>query len=182
MSRSQWIASLWPGFTRAWVFGKWEGVLLAGLFAAALNTALLTTFGPRETVHNTALIGSAWVLVLGFWSVGIWWRAQDLSRMRITNQNTTNRNDSLLLEAQQNYLKGHWIEAESIVVQMLAQDSADIEAWLLLASVQRRTLRSAEAQRTLTELQSHPAASKWQLEIESELAQLSDTSSLPKAA
>jgi hypothetical protein len=182
MSRSQWIASLWPGFTRAWVFGKWEGVLLAALFTAALNVALLITFGVRETIHNTALVGSAWVLVLGFWTVGISWRAHDLSRLRITNQNTANRNDSLLIEAQRNYLKGHWIEAESIVVQILAQDSADIEARLLLASVQRRTLRTAEAQRTLLELQSHPAASKWQLEIESELAQSSDTSSLPKAA
>jgi hypothetical protein len=182
MSRSQWIASLWPGFTRAWVFGKWEGVLLAGLFTAALNTALLVTFGAHEITHNIALVGSAWVLVVGFWAVGIWWRAHDLSRLRITNQNTANRNDSLLIEAQQNYLKGHWIEAESIVVQVLAQDSADIEARLLLASVQRRTLRTAEAQRTLLELQSHPAASKWQLEIESELAQLSDANLPPKAA
>jgi hypothetical protein len=182
MSRSQWIASLWPGFTRAWVFGKWEGVLLAGLFAAALNTALLTTFVSGKTIQNSAVIASAWVAVLGFLTVGFWWRARDLSRMRLTKQSSANRDESLLIEAQQNYLKGHWIEAESIVVQMLALDSADIEARLLLASVQRRTLRPAEARRTLAELQSHPAATKWQLEIESELAQLSDASSLPKAA
>ena len=182
MSLSHWIASLWPGFTRAWVFGKWEGVLLAALFAAALNSALLTTFVPRETIQNTALVGSAWVLVLGFWTVGIWWRAHDLSRLRVKHHNQSNRDDSLLIEAQQNYLKGHWIEAESIVVQMLTQDSADIEARLLLASVQRRTRRTAKAHRTLVELQSHPAAAKWQLEIASELEQLADATALPKAA
>ncbi len=188
MSRSHWIASLWPGFTRAWVFGKWEGVLLAALFAGALNTALLSTFIPSETITtserrpNTALVGSAWVLVLGFWTVGMWWRAHDLPRLRVTNQNTANRDDSQLVEAQTNYLKGHWIEAESIVVQMLAKDSADIEARLLLASVQRRTLRTAAAQRTLMELQSHPAATKWQLEIECELELLAEATALPKAA
>jgi hypothetical protein len=181
MSWSQWMASLWPGFTRAWVLGKWEGVLLAVLFAAALNTALLTTFGfPGELPSGLGAV-AAWVLVLGFWTVGMWWRAYDLPRRR-TDRNDANRDDQLLAEAQQHYLKGHWIEAEAIVVQMLAQDSADVEARLLLASVQRRTRRIVEATQTLTELLSHPAATRWQLEIESELEQLNEVTAIPKAA
>jgi len=182
MNWSQWIASLWPGFTRAWVLGKWEGVLLATLFAAALNTALLTTFGFRDELQSGAGAGLAWVLVLGFWSVGLWWRAYDLPRLKVPDRDNANRHDELLAKAQQHYLKGHWIEAEAIVVQMLARHSADIEAQLLLASVQRRTRRIAEANRTLTDLLSHPAAAKWQLEIECELQQLNEATEIAKAA
>ena len=47
--------------------------------------------------------------------------------------------DDWFREAQHEYLKGHWIAAETQLTRLLARQPADAEARLLLASLQRRS-------------------------------------------
>jgi len=170
------IASLWPGFVRAWVLARWEGLVLAAAFAAALNGALVATFaGTRWRATGGTTVAVAWLLVLGFWAVGLVWLRQDWPRLaRAQGNNAGGEDDGLLGEAQQAYLKGHWIEAEWIVARLLNRQPADVEGRLLLASIQRRSKRWNEASKTLVELREEPAAAKWVLEIETELRQIDE--------
>jgi hypothetical protein len=170
------IASLWPGFARAWVLARWEGLVLAAAFAAALNTALVATLAPgtwQATGGLTAAI--AWVLALGCWALGLAWLRHDWPRLaRAQASGTSGEDDVLLTEAQHAYLKGHWIEAETMVARLLGKQPSDIEARLLLASIRRRSKQWNEARRILIELSQTPAAAKWLLEIGAELRQIEE--------
>jgi hypothetical protein len=84
--------------------------------------------------------------------------------------------DDWFREAQHEYLKGHWIAAETMLTRLLSQQPADTEARLLLASVQRRSGARSQARQTLIELQ--PVAARWQWEIDAELSQLADLEAL----
>ena len=97
------IASLWPGFVRAWVLARWEGLVLAAAFAAALNGALVATFaGTRWRATGGTTVAVAWLLVLGFWAVGLVWLRQDWPRLaRAQGNNAGGEDDGLLGEAQQ---------------------------------------------------------------------------------
>jgi hypothetical protein len=177
MRFSLWIASLWPGFARAWVLGRWDGLMLGAAFAAALNTGLVATFIWREW-SAIALAGpiaaGAWALVLGFWTWGVVWVRQDWPRLQGRRDEADAEHETLFREAQHEYLKGHWLEAEAIVRGLLAKQPNDVEGRLLLASIERRARRWNEATRTLVELREDAAAAAWLQEIESELKQLKD--------
>jgi hypothetical protein len=66
--------------------------------------------------------------------------------------------DALLCDAQTEYLRGHWLEAESL---------------LLRTSVYRRSGHVEKARQQLAELAQLPAARTWRHEIAAELHQLS---------
>jgi hypothetical protein len=177
MRLSLWIASLWPGFVRAWVLGRWEGLLLAIAFATAFNIGLITTFVRLE--GNTAPMGSAlaamaWLSVLGFWALGAVGIRRDWHLMHGRREPADPESETLFRDAQNEYLKGHWIEAETLVARLIARAPADVEARLLLASIKRRTKRWDEAKRELVQMRDEPAAARWLLEIDSELRQIDE--------
>jgi hypothetical protein len=182
MRLSLWIASLWPGFVRAWVQGRWEGLVLAAAFAAALNTALVTTLVWRQRPAAGGTIAAiAWVWVLGLWALGMAWVRRDLPRLaRCDGGETSPEHDALFREAQRLYLKGHWLEAETLVARLLDKQPADVEARLLLASIRWRTGRWNEAKKTLVELREEPAAARWLLEIEMDLRQIEELQPDPR--
>ena len=171
-----WIACLWPGLLQAWKLGSLRGLGLAAVFAAALNLALVSScVWPRWPIANlpagtTAAI--AWLSVLGLGILGLRWTAQSWSQLCPPKLKADPQIDEWFREAQHEYLKGHWIAAETLLTCLLARQPADSEARLLLASLQRRTGARSQARQTLTELQ--PAAARWQWEIEAELARLSE--------
>jgi hypothetical protein len=171
-----WIACLWPGFIQAWRLGSLRGLGLAAVFAAALNLALVSSLvWPRWPIASfpagtTAAI--AWASVLGLWIVGLRWTGQGWSQLCPSKPKTDPQLDDWFREAQHEYLKGHWIAAETLLTRLLARQPADVEARLLLASVQRRSGARSQARQTLTELQ--PVAAKWQGEIDAELRQLTE--------
>jgi hypothetical protein len=159
-----WIACLWPGFAGAWVRGRWSGLAAAFGFGLVLNLALLTTFGGLSLPalgHAWAMPAVAWGFVLGFWALGAY-----LGRFPALSP----CNDQLLAEAQTQYLRGHWIEAESLLGSMLSKHPEDAEARLLLASLLRRTGRHGEAKRMLSELIHDESAARWRWEIQSEMS------------
>jgi len=171
-----WIACLWPGLIQAWRLGSLRGLGLAAVFATALNLALVSSLvWPRWPIASfpagtTAAI--AWASVLGLWIVGLRWTGQGWSKLCPPKPKSDPQLEDWFREAQHEYLKGHWIAAETLLTRLLARQPADVEARLLLASVQRRRGARSQARQTLTELQ--PVAARWQGEIDAELRQLTE--------
>lgn len=164
---------LWPGLAALWVHGRWGGLLTAAAFAGLVNLALVATLAgdvlPIGGVSGPFAAAGAWTLVLGFWILGVRSGRREVPG---SQSSIPPEADAWLREAQTHYLKGHWIEAETLLAKILAQMPRDVEARLLLAAILRRTGRTAEARRHLTELASEAAAAGWRWEIDSELARL----------
>ena len=188
MHPSLWIASLWPGFAQAWLLGRWGGLFLAMLAGAALNVALLATLvwpqWPVPGLPAGANAAIVWLLVLGFWIVGFVQLRGDLRLLQANGPATEHapQDEADFREAQHLYLKGHWIEAETLLTGMIGRQPRDVEARLLLASVQRWTRRWGEATRTLAALAEDSAAAAWRLEIESELKRINELEHQPQAS
>jgi hypothetical protein len=182
-----WIASLWPGSLPAWRLGQWRGLALAAAFGVALNFALITTFVLPEWLGRGMLpavsAAANWLLVLGLWSIGLIWLWRDWPRISASApRGNREQLDAQFQEAQHEYLKGHWIEAETLLTQLLGENPCDVEARLLLASVQRRTKRRDESRQTLNELKADGSAGRWLLEIEADLMRIDalDSESNPR--
>jgi hypothetical protein len=177
------MTSLWPGFARLWRRGDIQGLLIALSFAVVLNLALVVTFAPERILPDWGVAGElwptvlAWVFVLSFWIVGVRAGQRVASRLKEPSKTIDPELEARFVAAQQQYLRGHWIEAETLLKQLLAVNPEDCEARLLLASVERRSGLSGDARRTLVSLQEMPAAGRWHLEIERELAILNAASS-----
>ncbi len=171
------IASLWPGFGRAWVLRRWDGLALAVGFAAALTGAVIATFVANQWLPIAAagsIASVGWMLVVGLWAVGLSWLRRDWPRLSAAaREQKSEEIDELFREAQHEYLKGHRIEAELLIRRLLKRAPADEEARLLLASIERRSNRLSEAKKTLVGMQ-QLAGEKWQLEIEMELRQIEE--------
>ena len=174
-----WIASLWPGSLHVWQLGQWRGLVLAAAFGVALNVALVTTFvwpqWPAVGTPHAVSEAASWLLVLGLWSAGLVWLRRDWPRLAgTTDVGKRPELDVLFHQAQHEYLKGHWIEAETLVARLLGESPRDVEARLLLALIQRRTGRRSEARRTLRELKEDESAARWLFEIETELKRIDE--------
>jgi len=171
-----WIASLWPGCWHAWQLGQWRGLALAAAFAVSVNAALVTTFvwpqwlGTGSPPGVNAAI--SWLLVLGLWSAGLVWLRRDWPRPTI--RESREELDVQFQQAQHEYLKGHWIEAETLVARLLGECPCDVDARLLLSSIQRRTGRRSEARQTLRKLKEDESAGRWLFEVESDLVRIDE--------
>lgn len=162
------LTFLWPGLPALWVRGRWEGLIVAVAFGVMLNLALIAALAPEllpARLTSSATQVAAWLLVLGFWMVS-WW----IERPRAVVPATTAdpEQNEWFIAAQTEYLKGHYVEAEMLLAKVLSREAADVEARLLLASLQRRTHRLEEANQSLRELTEVPAAGLWVWEIERE--------------
>ena len=82
--------------------------------------------------------------------------------------------DKLFVEAQTEYLQGHWFEAESLLERLLRIHPSDVEGRLLLATLYRHTDRVVEACDSLNELEQVKGVERWQLELISERRLLED--------
>ena len=170
-----WIARLWPGFTALWERGQWTGLATASAFGVLLNFALLTTFGPLAQWWSDSgwtMSFAAWISVLVFLVLATW-----LAWTPATHADSLH--EESFREAQTHYLKGHWIEAETVLARLLAKESEDVEVRLLLASVLRRTARTGEARKMLTELLDLSDAGRWHWEIQSELTRIAGNENEP---
>ncbi len=170
----RWFAAVWPGLFEAWLLGSPRALGLAVAFAAALNLALVTTLvWPRWPLGAPpALAGSAaWVLVLGLWVWGIV-RLRGQWKALFPPARNDPQIEDWFGQAQQAYLRGHWLEAESLVNAILQRRPGDVESRLLRASIERRTKRYAEARKTLNELLPAGVAGRWRTEVGVELEQI----------
>lgn len=169
MSRTSGMLCYWPGLVALWRFGRPGGLLTAVAFALLLNGAIVAAvMVPEQVPHQVRYL--LWFVVLVFW----WWSSKSSQRMAggAPDQAVVELNQGLFLQAQAEYLKGHWFEAEAPLRQILKTDPDDTDARLLLVGLLRRSARHDEARRQLKRLAKMPHARKWEAEIKREFALL----------
>ncbi len=161
----KWLC-LWPGLARLWLRGDWSGLLAAIVFAVCLNVALISCFVWTDWL-GFQLPSLTWPVIGIVWFVAAWrsyWNLPQLSSSEFDSSET----EDLFLEAQTEYLCGHWIEVEALVRRILRINPEDVDAHLMLATLFRHTNRFDEAQQQLKTLQRQPGSNKWYLEIHRE--------------
>jgi thioredoxin-like negative regulator of GroEL len=142
-----------------------------------LNLALVSSLvWPQWPIGSQAGVTAmmAWVCVLGLWVLGLTWTQRTWPRLCPPGTAVDPQIDEWFREAQIHYLKGHWIEAETLLARLLVRQPADAEARLLLAAVQRRAKQWTQARKNLNELREQSTGGRWQREIEIELSQLAE--------
>ena len=174
---------LWPGLPQLWQHGSWAGLTLALGFIGLANLLVLTTFVWIEWMPQRVRL-AGWVLLAAVWIVA--WIAQrrretessSNSELDVSDRAAGAIHDGRLMEAQTHYLRGQWVEAERLLVDMLSKHADDAEARLLLATLCRHQERVDEAADHLNALERREAAQRWRFEIAQErirLAEVADT-------
>jgi tetratricopeptide (TPR) repeat protein len=173
LGRASWITCLWPGLPRLWYLGDLSSLAVAVAFAALLNLVLWASFVRYDTV-SAAWRLSAWVSLIVFWVYGLW---QGGRQTWAAAGDTDGQDDQdLFIRAQSQYLRGHWVEAQQLLEQLIRREPGDVEAQLLLASVYRRSHRIDLSRRQLRQVLDCPGAGKWRFEIGREIASLENSS------
>lgn len=175
MGRSMGMLGYWPGLLSLWRYGRMRGLVLAVAFAILLNGAVIASFVYPEQVPQQARYLLWAVLIVGWW---IATRTAARHSGTAVERVVCEVNEGLFLQAQAEYLKGHWFEAETPLREILKINPEDSDARLLLAGLLRRSARHDEARRQLGRLAKMPSAQKWEAEIRRELALLSSRSRL----
>ncbi len=166
MPAASWIVCTWPGLARLWLRGYWIGLLWAMMFALLVDILLVTSFLWPELVWP-AFRTAGWV------GAGSWWIASGWICWRRRSELSGNQStEDLFREAQGEYLKGHWLQVESILRRILKHNPRDVEARLMLATALGHSRRFGEAKRELDKLGRLEQSEKWQFEIEHERQRL----------
>jgi hypothetical protein len=94
-----------------------------------------------------------------------WLPARDIGTNRAEDRGVDR---GLFIQAQGEYLRGNWSQAEAILKQSLQFSRQDVEARLLLATLLRRAKRLDEARLQLDQTQRFDECGKWNWEIQRE--------------
>lgn len=164
MHSSPYIICLWPGLPRLWLRGDWAALAIAVAFGAALNLVLVSSFvWPELLPPSFNLIG--WFVLGTVWLASVCQAYRALPHLR---EPPRVDDRGLFIQAQAEYLKGHWFEAETLLRQLLRYCSRDVDVLLMLATLYRRTKRYDEATKQLDRLDRLDEARKWRSEIAQE--------------
>jgi hypothetical protein len=156
---------LWPGLPQLWFEGAWSGLALAFGFGLLVNFLLVATLVWVELIPRTVL-GLCWLAIAVIWAgsgIFVAWTGGLRDSLAAVQAR-----DDLFRSALGEYLKGAWFEAESLLGRLVADDSRDADARLMLASLLRHTRRPLEARRQLDEVARLEKAEKWRFEIDRE--------------
>ena len=132
----------WPGLPGLWYRGNFYSLLAAIGFSTLLNTALITSFiWPWSLGELFPVV--AWPLIFLIWSVSAvvsYRRLSDVMSVPTSEKVAEQRPpDTLFIQAQSEYLKGHWEESASILHRLILRVPRDMEARLLLATLFRHS-------------------------------------------
>lgn len=157
------LACLWPGLPQLWVRGTWSALALAVGFTAILNLVLAATLIWTEWLDGKTLL-ACWA------GLGVLWVASTVVSLRGTGAEAdlAEMPGDLMPQAQECYLKANWLEAERLLNRMIGRNARDVDARLMLATLQRHTGRLDEAAQQLERLARLDDAAKWEQEIEAE--------------
>jgi len=171
MQASSVVTCLWPGLPRLWWKGEWGAFGTALGFAGVVNFGLLASFIWPHWLPSWG-VATLWIGAIGYWMASFWHGHCWLVKLRGGTDSEVRQ--GLFVEAQAEYLKGHWFEAESLLKRLVTEDGGDVDAQLGLVALYRRTGRLAEAAAALQQLERAEGAGKWQLEIGRERQLLAD--------
>lgn len=162
----------WPGLPGLWFRGQWVSLFVAIGFAILLNLTLVSSFLWREPLGETFL-SVAWPVILLVWTLSAfiaYRRLPDLMAVPTSEKVASELDsDTLFIQAQSEYLRGHWEEATGLLVRQIRRNPRDVEARLLLATLFRHTRDFEKAKVELTNAQKFDEAIEWRLEIDREL-------------
>jgi len=171
MPRRTWIGLLcfWPGLAQIWTGQEVLGLLLASLFAATLNLAMIARWiwieaFPPGWVNFLALSAVlAWGAGFCYTVWWVWLCHPERHRREI---------ERLFQESLEAYLQGRWNESRKRVERILAMDDTDADALMQLGSIHVRTRRHDLARRAFRQCLEQEGGAKWKWEVERELARL----------
>ena len=163
------ILCLWPGLPELWLQGRVSALAMAVAFSGLLQGMMLTSFvWPELAPPGVRTAGWFTLLCVWLFALGV-----SLRRMPyLAGERYHECTDALFREAQTEYLKGNWYQAQSLLEQVLGQNAGDVDAGLMLASLYRRVRQIGEAKEQLRRLGQFELSEKWRLEIQREFGQL----------
>ena len=143
--------------------------MLAVVFAGLLQGMMLTSFvWPAAATPAIRAIG--WLTAGCVWLVAVVVSSRNWPQW--ADRGDDESADALFRDAQTEYLKGNWYQAQVLLEQLLQLNRHDVDAALMLASLDRHVGRIGQARERLRRLQRFDASSKWGLEIRRELEYL----------
>ena len=155
---------LWPGLARLWFRGDFSALVTAIGFTLLLNLALVSTFlwtsWPSEGFPIVI-----WPIVAFIWigsAIVTFWQLEQIVHPR---HSAAESQDTLLIRAQTEYLKGNWSEVTSLINERLKREPRNVPARLLLATLFRRTGNLEKAAQQLDVLSRFDESCHWQFEI-----------------
>jgi hypothetical protein len=159
------LTCLWPGLAPLWWRGQWPGLVEALAFAAGLNLLLVATLVWPEWFQRP-WASAGWFVLSGVWLVACWRNWRKLPTL--VDDRIDAATQGLFTQAQIEYLKGNWYDAEKLLKQLLQHRPRDIEGLLLQATLLRHTRRLDEAAIMLDKLERLNGSGRWVLEIAQE--------------
>ncbi|MEM7559449.1 MAG: hypothetical protein AAF394_10015 [Planctomycetota bacterium] len=179
------LVGLWPGLAPAWLRGEMQGLLVAVGFSWILCSLLLCTFVWPAWISGW-LVAIGWLAIGGFWCVESVRSQFSIGRLL---EEVAPNSEEVFSQAQREYLRGRWFEAEAKLLDILGKHPQDIAAAMTLVGVLRQTGRRKAALKRLEQLQLWDSASGWRFEIlretqliEAEMAADSDDGAVPPEA
>ena len=165
-----WAVYLWPGLPQLPRDGRWTALVVAIGAAALLDVVLLASYvwtdwiAPDMRIMGWALLGFTWS---GSAVATAWAQRRVAARQ-------DEPGEDCYQEAQVEYLKGNWFEAERLVGRLLRRDNEDLQARLMLSALLRHTQRFDEAGRQIDLLARLEGARGWAPEIHREAELLAE--------
>lgn len=171
MPRRLWIGllSFWPGLAQIWSGQETLGLILASLFAATLNLAVVgrwiwTEVLPPGWVEFFALLSLlTWLASAVYTLWWLWLCHPERHRSEI---------DRLFRDAMEAYLQGRWNEARKRLERILTMDETDAEAHLQLGTIYLRLDQHAQARRAFRQCLELDGGSRWRWEIDQAMKRL----------
>lgn len=161
----------WPGLARLWYRGHMPSLLVAIGFSILLNLALVSSFLWPWSLGET-FPAVAWPTILLIWGTSTWiayHRVTDVMAVPLSEKVADpDRPDTLFIQAQREYLGGHWEEAETLLRRRIDHVPRDVEARLLLITLLRHTRRLDQARRELGEMMRYDESREWEFEANRE--------------
>jgi hypothetical protein len=138
----------------------------AASFSVLLNIGLIASLVWPEILSAQAL-QVVWLATAAIWLFSAWYQMRQ-ARREADAPSFTASEDSLFIQAQGEYLKGNWEEAEWTLRQRLSSEPRDVESRLLLLTLYRRRGRRELAIEQLKLLKRLDGAADWTDEIDRE--------------
>jgi len=145
-------------------------LMAAVAFGTALNLLLVSSFVWPE-LWPSSLVVVGWLIVVATGCFCAFRAYRGLAELTCAAR-VDDR--GLFIQAQGEYLKGHWYEAETLLQQLFRQSPRDADAQLMLATLYRHTRRFADAQACLERLECLDGADRWHWEIARERQLIED--------
>jgi hypothetical protein len=161
----------WPGLTGLWYRGQLSSLLVAVGFSILLNLALVSSFLWPWALGET-FPAVAWPTIFLIWGTSTWLAYHRLTDVMSVPSSekvaVPERPDTLFIQAQREYLGGHWEEAETLLRLRIGRAPRDVEARLLLTTLLRHTRRLDESHEQLEEMLRFDESQEWEFEIDRE--------------